>query len=160
MKPNLKPKLSLSSNFFYKRKLYFLLYYTPGIINIKVFYRVPNEDIIYVFYASLNFKDIMMASGKLQNNSQMARQTIRPTDSYTHIGCEFAGIQNGKRVAGLCTHSSFALQCLDDWNLTWEIPDHWTMEDAATVPMAYSTVSVEELSIRLYLIIIRISCKI
>lgn len=83
-----------------------------------------------------------MATGKLQHNPKMER----PTDPYTFIGCEFAGIQNGKRVAGLSTQGCFSLQCISNMNLCWEIPDHWSLEDAATTPMAYATVSSNKIS--------------
>jgi hypothetical protein len=33
---------------------------------------------------------------------------------------------------------------LADKNMMWNVPDHWTLEDAATVPMGYGTVSCGE----------------
>lgn len=38
-----------------------------------------------------------------------------------------------------------------DSSLLWEIPDEWSLEDAATVPVVYGTVSI-----LLYLLVVQI----
>lgn len=59
----------------------------------------PNEkdhNIVKVVYSSLNFKDVMLATGKLMPESVKRREK---TDCL--IGFEFSGIDsNGKRVMG------------------------------------------------------------
>lgn len=36
---------------------------------------------------------------------------------------------------------------LADSNLMWEVPDQWTLEEAATVPTVYATVSITHYTI-------------
>jgi NADPH:quinone reductase-like Zn-dependent oxidoreductase len=58
---------------------------------------------------------------------------------------EFSGCnQKGQRVMGLMDSGSLSTMVLADKNIMWNIPDHWTLEDAATVPMGYGTVSCGE----------------
>lgn len=98
----------------------------------------PNENsaTVHVFYASLNFKDVMIASGKLLQYSPDAP----PTAPSAPLGYDFSGVINGKRIMGVCPYGSIGLQCKADKELIWEIPEEWTLEDAATVPVVYVTV--------------------
>ncbi|XP_070148748.1 fatty acid synthase-like [Polyergus mexicanus] len=94
------------------------------------------KNLIRIVYASINFRDIMIASGKLILTS--AESFKRNNDSL--IGMEFVGFnQNGQRIMGMCLNGAFANACVADKYLSWIIPDEWTMEDAATVPCVYST---------------------
>lgn len=79
----------------------------------------------------------MLASGKLLYHVPHAP----PTASMTSLGLDFSGVMKGKRVMGICPYGSIALQCKVDKELIWEVPEHWTLEDAATVPLGYATVS-------------------
>lgn len=89
-----------------------------------------------IFYAALNFKDVMMATGKIIIDSHWEL----PTVPSTNIGLEFSGLANGKRVMGMCEFGGIALQGKTSKDMIWEIPDQWSLEDAATVPTVYSTV--------------------
>jgi len=42
---------------------------------------------------------------------------------------------------GMVTCGALASVVVADRNMLWDVPDHWTLEDAATVPMVYGTVS-------------------
>lgn len=56
-------------------------------------------------------------------------------------GFEFSGRDSkGKRVTGMVTSGALATTLVADVNLMVEIPDEWTMEEAATVPVVYATV--------------------
>lgn len=103
-----------------------------------LYYR-PNENsrIVNIFYSALNFKDVLLASGKMQSNLL----EVPPTAPITHLGFEFSGMTEGKKVMGICTYGAMGLQCKADLELMWEVPHHWSLEDAATVPIVYSTVS-------------------
>ncbi|XP_072763279.1 fatty acid synthase-like isoform X1 [Anoplolepis gracilipes] len=94
-----------------------------------------NDDQIRIVYASINFKDIMIASGRIFFESITKE---RFTDSL--IGLEFVGFnKNGQRIMGMCVTGGIAnIQVFDEYS-NWIIPDEWTMEDAATVPCAYIT---------------------
>lgn len=49
-------------------------------------------------------------------------------------------INSGKRVMGMINKGALATMVMSDTSLTWEVPDHWTLEEAATVPVVYATV--------------------
>ncbi|KAL1414012.1 hypothetical protein MTO96_030752 [Rhipicephalus appendiculatus] len=46
---------------------------------------------------------------------------------------------NGRRIMGVVKGQSIATVVAVDPIMTWQIPESWTMEEAATIPMAYST---------------------
>lgn len=91
-----------------------------------------DEELINVYYSAINFKDIMLASGKLVSDAQ---------DDASLLGLEFSGRKNsGERVMGVIAHSAMATTCLvQDADFLWPVPDHWSLEEAATVPVVYST---------------------
>lgn len=65
---------------------------------------------------------------------------IGRTKQHSLVGFEFSGCDSrGNRVMGT---KDQALSTLiePDPNMTWKIPDEWSLEDAATVPVVYGTV--------------------
>jgi fatty acid synthase len=42
---------------------------------------------------------------------------------------------------GMVTLGALASVVMADKYMLWDVPDHWTLEDAATVPVVYGTVS-------------------
>ena len=100
--------------------------------------RKPTENFFTVYFASLNFRDIMLATGKLPPDALPLE--IGLDDCL--LGIEFAGRdENGNRVMGMKQSKSLATTLVyDDAScLTWPIPDKWTMEEAVTIPVAYGT---------------------
>ncbi|XP_011503082.1 PREDICTED: fatty acid synthase-like [Ceratosolen solmsi marchali] len=94
-----------------------------------------HKDLVSIAYCSVNFKDVMMATGKLVEDISSARQAEE-----TFIGFEYSGTDaSGKRVMGLLKNSGFSNICIADRDLAWEIPANWSLEDAATVPCVYGT---------------------
>ncbi|XP_015782525.1 fatty acid synthase isoform X2 [Tetranychus urticae] len=96
-------------------------------------------DIVHIYYSALNFKDIMVATGRI------------PMDAYPEdclqdciIGMEYSGIcdKSGKRVAGMCNAMGTASSVLanEKETFSFNVPDSWTLEQAATVPVVYTTV--------------------
>ncbi|KAK8766021.1 hypothetical protein V5799_007202, partial [Amblyomma americanum] len=89
-----------------------------------------------VYYAPLNFRDVMLATGKLTPDAL-------PGDMATLdclLGLEFSGRDpQGRRVMGLLDASGMATVVMADADLLWEVPDAWSLEEASTVPVAYST---------------------
>jgi fatty acid synthase len=58
------------------------------------------------------------------------------------LGLEFSGCdRKGRRVMGMTPHGALASVIMADSSMLWDVPDHWTLEDAATVPVVYGTVS-------------------
>ncbi|XP_044739975.1 fatty acid synthase-like [Chrysoperla carnea] len=99
--------------------------------------------IIEICYSAMNFRDVMLATGKLSSDFIDRAKTdpdcVLPLDCVQ--GCEFSGISpDGKRYMGLIPRAGQATRVECDENLTWPVPDNWTLEDAATVPVVYSTV--------------------
>ena len=57
------------------------------------------EDLIRVVYASLNFKDVMLATGKLKFNEAISRGRLF---HHKPLGLEYVGFDdNGQRVMGI-----------------------------------------------------------
>lgn len=54
---------------------------------------------------------------------------------------EYSGISNNKKIMGLLPHGTLALKIKTDSVFTWDVPKHWSLEDAATVPLVYTLVS-------------------
>ncbi|XP_030556630.1 fatty acid synthase [Drosophila novamexicana] len=90
-----------------------------------------------VYFAPLNFRDVMLASGKLGQDALPA--DLAHQDCV--LGLEFAGRDStGRRIMAMVPAKSLATNCLANKNLLWDIPDNWTMEEASTVPCVYATV--------------------
>lgn len=98
-----------------------------------------NKDVelCTVYYAPINFRDVMLSSGKLAADAL-------PGDLATQdciLGLEFSGRDsNGKRIMAMVQAKSLATTCVASRKMIWDIPDNWTMEQASTVPCVYSTV--------------------
>ncbi|GAB0090084.1 Fatty acid synthase [Sergentomyia squamirostris] len=95
------------------------------------------QELCTVYYAPINSRDVMIASGKLSVDAlpgDLAQQNCV-------LGVEFSGRDSrGNRVMGLVHAKSLATSCLAQKNWMWQVPDTWTLEEASTIPCAYSTV--------------------
>ncbi|KAM4525814.1 fatty acid synthase [Fundulus diaphanus] len=96
----------------------------------------PTMQMCHVYYSSLNFRDIMLATGKLPPDAipgDMALQQCL-------LGMEFSGRDPaGQRVMGLLPAKGLATVVDADKRFLWEVPLSWTMEQAASVPVVYAT---------------------
>jgi fatty acid synthase len=54
---------------------------------------------------------------------------------------EFAGRLNkdGRRVMGILPAQALATTVIVDTDYAWEVPEQWTLAEAATVPVVYTT---------------------
>ncbi|XP_062589750.1 fatty acid synthase-like [Saccostrea cucullata] len=90
-----------------------------------------------VNYAALNFRDVMLATGRLPPDAipgDLAQQDCI-------LGMEFSGYNsNGKRVMGLVPAKGLATHVDVSPKFLWSVPMDWTLEQAATVPVVYTTV--------------------
>lgn len=95
-----------------------------------------STELCTVYYAPLNFRDVMLTSGKLAADAL-------PGDLATQdcvLGMEFSGRDStGKRMMALVPAKSLATTCLANTNFIWDVPDHWTLEQASTIPCVYAT---------------------
>ena len=57
------------------------------------------------------------------------------------LGLEFSGKdQNSNRVMGMTPSNALATTLvMEDLDFVWPIPEHWSMEEASTVPVVYAT---------------------
>ncbi|XP_066991506.2 fatty acid synthase [Anabrus simplex] len=96
----------------------------------------PDKELCNVYYAPLNFRDIMLASGKLPPDAlpgDLAGQDCI-------LGLEFAGRDtSGRRVMGMVAARGLASTVLADPGFLWEVPDKWSLEEASTIPVVYAT---------------------
>ncbi|KAJ8018446.1 Fatty acid synthase [Holothuria leucospilota] len=98
-----------------------------------------------VHYSSLNFRDVMLASGKVPRRSLPGKIITFAVENVVHkeclIGVEFAGHNSeGKRVMGIVEGQGIASHIYTEPCWLFDVPESWTLEDAATVPTAYCSV--------------------
>lgn len=57
------------------------------------------------------------------------------------LGFEYSGVnKRGERVMGTVISGAMSTQVVPNDTLTWVVPDHFTMREAATCPVVYMTV--------------------
>ncbi|XDA81106.1 hypothetical protein R6Z07F_011082 [Ovis aries] len=96
----------------------------------------PGVQLCTIYYASLNFRDIMLATGKLSPDAIPGNWASRNC----MLGMEFSGRDaSGKRVMGLVPAEGLATSTLVPQSFLWDVPSNWTLEEAASVPVVYST---------------------
>lgn len=96
----------------------------------------PSVQLCNVHYASLNFRDIMLATGKLSPDAIPGNWALQQC----MLGMEFSGLDpEGKRVMGLLPAKGLATVVDADKRFLWEVPQNWTLEEAASVPVVYAT---------------------
>ncbi|XP_056432573.1 fatty acid synthase [Gadus chalcogrammus] len=96
----------------------------------------PAVQLCSVYYSSLNFRDIMLATGKLPPDAIPGDVALQQC----MLGMEFSGRDpSGRRVMGLLPAKGLAT-CVDaDRRFLWDVPSSWTLEQAASVPVVYAT---------------------
>eukprot|EP00884_Botryococcus_braunii_P006101 jgi/Botrbrau1/15492/Bobra.43_2s0109.1 len=97
-----------------------------------------------VVYSALNFKDVMLAYGKLP------RDAMGSAGKLFSIGIEFSGkldhaarigalsFPAGQRIMGSAMNAMATKVAAAAYKL-YPVPDSWSLAEAATVPIAYST---------------------
>jgi acyl transferase domain-containing protein/NADPH:quinone reductase-like Zn-dependent oxidoreductase/thioesterase domain-containing protein/acyl carrier protein len=90
-----------------------------------------------VNYAALNFRDIMLATGKLTPEAIPGYHKMQ--DGL--LGMEFSGkcTKTATRYMGMVPAKGLATSVVCDNKHMWEVPAEWTLRQAATVPVAYAT---------------------
>ncbi|VVC87547.1 unnamed protein product, partial [Leptidea sinapis] len=81
---------------------------------------------VKVAYAGLNNMDLQRLTGTVPFKNEIA------------FGMDISGhTNNGTRVMGLVPQRALSTRVRVDKALLWPVPEQWTLEDAATVPLAY-----------------------
>ncbi|GFS06965.1 fatty acid synthase-like, partial [Elysia marginata] len=92
-------------------------------------------ELCTVYFAGVNSRDLALASGKLRRDDLPAAMFYKEGV----LGIEFSGRDTkGKRVMGLCAPPALATSVLCARSCLWSVPQHWSLEEAVTVPVAYS----------------------
>ncbi|KAL9890869.1 fatty acid synthase-like isoform 1-T1 [Glossina fuscipes fuscipes] len=98
----------------------------------------PKTCDIKIAYSSLNFRDIMLATGRLAvelfGDSRLDQNCV--------LGLEYSGIhtKTGRRVMSMVAKGGVGSYVENASGLTWDVPNNWSLKDAATVPVVYITV--------------------
>lgn len=95
-----------------------------------------NNPHVRIQFASLNFRDVMLATGKINSDDVLNR-----IEQQCIMGFEFSGITDkGRKVMGLGPTGALATHYPLDNTLLWDVPANWSLEEAATIPLVYYTV--------------------
>ncbi|XP_063924636.1 fatty acid synthase-like [Zophobas morio] len=99
---------------------------------------LPEGQILgLTYYSPVNFKDIMAASGRV--NPEILQPHRLAQEVLT--GFEFSGKDlRGRRIAGITNSQGISSDVSVDSSTIWQVPNAWTLEDAATVSAVYITV--------------------
>ena len=116
---------------------------TPGDLSTLRWIRSPlelnsnanqHQELYDISYAALNFRDVLLATATIPIESNF-------TYKESYMGFEFSGLdRKGNRVMGLGEGGLLASKGLADSRFVWPVPQGWTLEEAATVPLVYATV--------------------
>ena len=122
----------------YKGDLSSLKYYTWSEGNIV---NQGSETYCAIHYSALNFKDVMVASGRVP---VIAYPESFRTQEYGNLGMEFSGkmAKSGTKIMGFVPSNAIAtgIDVKDSGSFVWEVPEKMSLEEAATIPVVYSTV--------------------
>lgn len=99
---------------------------------------------VKVYYSALNFKDVLFATGRLPMDAIPSNMSPLIAQD-TLLGLEFSGVDtdSDKKVMGILPCKALATSIPiqpETKEFMWPIPESWTLEEAATVPVVYSTV--------------------
>nr|XP_049700707.1 fatty acid synthase [Helicoverpa armigera] len=84
------------------------------------------NNLVQVSYAGISLKDIQKAVSNHTEDKQC-------------FGMDFSGIDgDGDRVMGLVPGGALSSTVEADSTLLWPVPNHWTLQDAATVPLPFA----------------------
>lgn len=96
------------------------------------------KNLIRVAYSALNFRDVMLSTGRLPLDAI----PIRLATCDCLLGLEFSGFDySNKRVMGMVFGRGLASHviCPERTSIKLEIPDYLSLREAATIPVVYST---------------------
>ncbi|MFI0897913.1 SDR family NAD(P)-dependent oxidoreductase [Streptomyces sp. NPDC020983] len=95
----------------------------------------PREVRVAVRAAGLNFHDVVVALGLIPDEADLGGEGA---GTVTAVGSEVTRLAPGDRVLGLLTHA-FGPVAVTDERLLAPVPEDWSFEQAASVPVAFVT---------------------
>lgn len=95
------------------------------------------ENLVNIHYSSINFRDVMLATGRLPpeicGESRTSHECL--------LGLEYSGVSvNGDHLMGMVAVGALATQVEPVQYLTWNVPKDFSLRDAATIPAVYITI--------------------
>ncbi|VDK43768.1 unnamed protein product [Cylicostephanus goldi] len=121
---------------------------TRGDVSSLTWFESPNQyfdviegkrsthELCSVYYAPINFRDVMLAYGRLPPDAIPGNFA----DRECLLGMEFAGkLKDGTRLMGILPAQALATTVIVDRDYAWEVPEQWTLAEASTVPVVYTT---------------------
>ncbi|CAK1589934.1 unnamed protein product [Parnassius mnemosyne] len=106
-----------------------------GPLGVKLSSKQDNVSLVNVHCSALNFRDVMTATGRVTVDA-VARGRL---EQDCVQGIEISGqTANGSRIAAMAHCGISNLISLSD-NLVCNIPNEWSYEEGATIPVAYAT---------------------
>jgi acyl transferase domain-containing protein/NADPH:quinone reductase-like Zn-dependent oxidoreductase/NADP-dependent 3-hydroxy acid dehydrogenase YdfG/acyl carrier protein len=95
----------------------------------------PNEVRVAVRAAALNFRDLVTALGMIPGETELGSEGAGVV---TAVGADVTGLAPGDRVLGFWTNA-FSPVAVTDHRLLAKIPEGWSFEQAASMPVAFLT---------------------
>lgn len=95
-----------------------------------------DKPYVRIQFASLNFRDVMLATGKINSDDVLNR-----IQQQCIMGFEFSGVTDkGRKIMGMGPTGALATHYPLDRTLLWDVPTNWSLEEAASVPLVYYTI--------------------
>lgn len=99
-------------------------------------YSTTKSNLVHIQYSSINFRDVMVATGRLPIEIQGSNRSL----SQCFLGFEFSGINaKGEKVMGMVKTGAMSTQ-IETNLLTLKAPQSMSLRDAATIPVVYGTI--------------------
>ncbi|MFF4085204.1 SDR family NAD(P)-dependent oxidoreductase, partial [Streptomyces sp. NPDC001777] len=95
----------------------------------------PGQIRVAVRAAGLNFRDVVFTLGLLPGDGSLG---IEGSGVITEVGPAVTGLKAGDRIMGMLP-DAFGPLTVVDHRLVVRIPDHWSFEEAAAIPIVYGT---------------------
>ncbi len=98
----------------------------------------PNQVLVRVHAAALNYADTMQRRGEYQvPEGQTPIMGVEIAGEVAGWGSGVSGVSRGQRVFGLVEGGGYAEYCLMEREMVMTIPERWSYETAVAVPEAY-----------------------
>ena len=97
----------------------------------------PKGNMVKVQYASLNFRDVMLATGKISVETIGTERL----DQLCVLGLEYSGLtEDNRKIMGMHLSGAMSSVIEADDLLYWDVHDDWSLSDAVSIPCVYGTV--------------------
>ena len=101
---------------------------------------VDGNKVVKVQYSTIDESDLLAATEMMTFDITRGKQNTKQVKSgLKSFGLEYSGIDaKGTNVMGISECGTLSSFTILDPDLTWQVPKTWTLQDAATVPLAYA----------------------